>query len=206
MTNNKLSTSEFLDSVIRAKNSNRISIDELRIAMHERGFGILLMFFALPMSIPIPYIPGMTTFFALPLLFLSAQMIVGTEFPWLPKWLSSRSIKRSTLALIITKSSPPLKRVERLLKPRLLTMSSHRGAQIIGLFTIIFATSIALPLPFTNFIPALAIVIMALGLLSRDGIIILLGIAIGIAGTIFTIAVLVLGKKIVIAIIKSFIS
>ena len=42
----KLSTSEFLDHVIKAKTSNRISIDELKISLHERGFGILLIIFA----------------------------------------------------------------------------------------------------------------------------------------------------------------
>ena len=62
-----------------------------------------------------------------------------------------------------------------------------------------------LPLPFTNFIPALAIVIMSLGLLSRDGVMIFLGILMGIVGVIFTFAVLILGKKIVIGIIRSFI-
>ena len=206
MDNKKLSTSEFLDHVVKAKTSNRISIDELKISMHERGFGILLIIFALPMSIPIPYVPGITTFFAFPLLFLSTQMLIGFEFPWLPKWLSNRSIKRSTLRTIITKSSPLLKKVEKLLKPRLLPLSSHTGTRIIGLLSIFFAISIALPLPFTNFVPALAIVIMALGLLSRDGITILIGMISGIIGIIFTIAVLSLGMKLVINIIESFLN
>jgi len=205
MDNKRLSTSDFLHNVIRAKRSNRISIDELRISLHERGFGILLMIFALPVSVPIPYIPGVTTFFAVPLLFLSVQMLFGKEFPWLPKWIAKRSIKRSTLGFIIMKSSPLLKKIERLLKPRILIFSSHHGTQVIGFFSVIFAVSIALPLPFTNFIPALAIVIMSLGLLSRDGVMIFLGILMGIVGVIFTFAVLILGKKIVIGIIRSFI-
>lgn len=206
MNTKKLSTSDFLHNVIRAKRSNRISVDELRISLHERGFGILLMIFSLPVSVPVPYIPGVTTFFALPLLFLSVQMLFGKEFPWLPKWLAKRSIKRSTLAFIITKSSPLLKRVERLLKPRILILSSNRGTQIIGFFSFIFAVSIAIPLPFTNFIPAFGIVIMSLGLLSRDGVTIFLGMVVGIVGAVFTASVMILGKKIVMGIIQSFIN
>lgn len=204
MDNNKLSTSDFLHKVVRSRRSNRISIDELRVSLHERGFGILLIIFALPVSIPIPYIPGVTTFFALPLLFLSVQMLFGKEFPWLPKWIAKRSIKRSSLAFMIMKSSPLLKKIERLLKPRIPIFSSHYGSRTIGFFSVLFAISIALPLPFTNFIPALSIVIMALGLLSQDGITICLGILMGIVGIIFTAAVLILGKKIVIGVIKSF--
>jgi len=59
-------------------------------------------------------------------------------------------------------------------------------------------------LPFTNFIPALGIIAMSLGLLSRDGFIILIGIVIGVIGTIFTLAIIILGKKIVIGILNKF--
>lgn len=199
----KLSTSEFLDHVIKAKTSNRISIDELKISLHERGFGILLIIFALPMSIPIPYVPGITTFFACPLVFLSLQMMLGFEFPWLPKWLSKQSIKRSTLRVILTKSSPILKKVEKLLKPRLLSFSSVSATKIIGFLSFLSALSIALPFPFTNFIPALSIVIMSLGLLSKDGITIAFGTILTIIGLVFTVAVLSFGVQLVIKIINS---
>jgi hypothetical protein len=197
-------TSDLLHNVVRANNSDKISIDELRISLHERGFGVLLILFALPVSIPIPYIPGVTTFFAVPLLFLSCQMLLGFEFPWLPKWLAKKSIKRTTLIMIIVKSAPLLKRVEKVLRPRLLFLSQPEGERIIGFFAFCFAISIALPLPFTNFIPALGIVIMSLGLLSRDGITIFCGILLGSAGVAFTVSVLVFGKKLALKIIHSF--
>jgi len=202
---NSAPTSEFLSSVIKASRSDRVTIDELKVSMHERGFGILLMIFALPVSVPVPYIPGVTTVFALPLLFLAVQMLLGFEFPWLPKWLTKISIKRSTLRFIIMKSSPFLKKIERLLRPRLLFFTNSSGAQVIGFFATVFAVSIALPLPFTNFVPAIGIVAMSLGLLSRDGVTVIIGALIGTAGVFFTLAVLVLGKKIVMGIINSLI-
>ncbi len=201
---NTLPTSEFLSRVVKANRSDRITIDELKISLHERGFGILLMIFALPVSVPIPYIPGITTFFALPLLLISLQMVLGFEFPWLPRWLSKISIKRRTVRFIILKSSPFLKRVEKLLRPRWYFLSSSEGARIIGFLAFVFTICIALPLPFTNFVPAIGIVVMALGLLSRDGITACIGMLIGITGVLFTLAVVVLGKKIVMGIINSF--
>jgi hypothetical protein len=199
------STSEFLKNVVKANKSDHVTIDELKISMHERGFGILLIAFSLPLAVPLPYIPGVTTIFAIPLFFLSVQMILGFDSPWLPKWLTRLSVKRRILSFIVIKSSPLLKKIERLLKPRLLFFSSHEGTKIIGFFALIFTISIALPLPFTNFVPAIAILTLALGMLSRDGVTIFIGILIGCAGVLFTVAVIILGKKIAISIINSLI-
>ena len=124
--------------------------------------------------------------------------------PWLPKWLTRISVKRKILRFVILKSSPLLKKIEKFLKPRLVFITTGHGHQIIGFFATIFAICIALPLPFTNFIPALGIIAMSLGLLSRDGLIIFIGILIGIVGTIFTLAIIILGKKIALGLIDKF--
>ena len=83
------------------------------------------------------------------------------------------------------------------MRPRLYFASSKKGEQVIGVFALIFSISIAVPLPLTNFIPAIAISIMALGLLSRDGLIIIMGMIIGIIGCSVTFTVLFFGQKIV---------
>ncbi len=67
--------------------------------MHERGFGILLIAFSLPLSVPLPYIPGVTTILAIPLCFLSGQMILAFDSPWLPKWITRLSIKKKHFKL-----------------------------------------------------------------------------------------------------------
>jgi hypothetical protein len=203
-TKKSVPTSDFLHNVIRSKRTNRITIDELKISLHERGFGILLIFFALPVSIPAPYIPGTTTVFAIPLIFLSFQMMLGFDSPWLPKWILKKSIKRSHLGFFVIKSSPILRKIEKLLKPRILFMSSHQGAKAIGLISLISAISIALPLPFTNFVPAIGVLVMSLGLLSRDGLIILIGILISLLGLAFSASVFIFGAKLVTAFMNSF--
>ncbi|MDF0678138.1 MAG: exopolysaccharide biosynthesis protein [Nitrosomonas sp.] len=49
------------------------------------------------------------------------------------------------------------------------------GTYFIGLFSFIFSISIALPVPLINFLPGLGILIMSLGLLSKDGLTIIAG-------------------------------
>ena len=87
--------------------------------MHERGFGVLMALAALPLCIPAPAPPGYTLVFSVPLFVFAAQLIWGSDTPWLPNWILKRSIKRQFLATVIEKAAPWLRRVEAILKPRL---------------------------------------------------------------------------------------
>ena len=190
--NNK-AASEVLGEVVQNENTDKITFADLKTSLHERGFGLLLLIFSLPL-VAVP--PGLTMVACLPSAFLSAQMVVGMDSPWFPKWLGNKSIKRSTLAAIIKKLTPFLYKIERIMRPRLPIASSKKGERIIGIFALFFAISIAIPLPFTNFVPSIAIAIMSLGLLSRDGLIIIVGMIVGTIGCTITFTVLFFGTKI----------
>ncbi|MCH2037323.1 MAG: exopolysaccharide biosynthesis protein [Rickettsiales bacterium] len=185
--------SEVLDEVVTNGNTDKITFSDLKTSLHERGFGLLLLIFSLPL-VAVP--PGLTMIACLPSVFLSAQMVCGMDSPWFPKWLGKKSIKRSTLAAIIKKLTPFLHKIERILQPRFYIASSKKGEQVIGIFALIFSISIAVPLPFTNFVPSIAIAVMALGLLSKDGLIIIVGMILGMIGCTITFTVLFFGTKI----------
>lgn len=186
--------SDVLQEVVENNNADMLSIYEIKQSLHERGFGIIMTLFALPLCVPaLP--PGVTALPAIPLIFFSLQIIWGMGSPWIPKFIGNKKIKRTTLAFIVEKSSPVLRRIEKLLRARFSFASSNGGEKIIGVFSLIFALSILVPLPFTNLIPAIGILFMSLGLLSKDGIMIILGIIIGAIGVTITSIVLIYGGK-----------
>jgi len=174
---------------------------KLKKRLFKNGFGLLMLIVVLPNCVPIPIPPGGSTLFSIPLLFLAVQMLVGMESPWLPKWLSERKIERKTLAKAVSKASPKLKKVEKLLKPRFAFANSAFGEKLVGFFWLIFAVSIAVPLPMTNFLPGIGILLMSLGLLSKDGLFIISGILVGLFGVFVTVSVLLVGKA---AVLKLF--
>jgi hypothetical protein len=188
--------SRALQDVVDNNTNDLISLYELKASLHQRGFGLVLLFFSLPI-IFVP--PGLTLFAALPVLMFSGQMLFGMDSPWLPRWLAQKQLKRSTLAMLVEKTSPYLKRAERFLRPRIEFASTRTGEKIIGFFAVMFSLSIAIPLPLTNLVPAIAIAVMALGLLSRDGLTIIAGAIIGTLGCCVTLMVLILGQKAVTA-------
>jgi len=193
--------SDVLEDAVNSQTADKVSLGELMQALHERGFGLLMLIVVLPNCVPIPIPPGGSTLFSIPLLFLAVQMLVGMESPWLPKWLSERKIERKTLAKAVSKASPKLKKVEKLLKPRFAFANSAFGEKLVGFFWLIFAVSIAVPLPMTNFLPGIGILLMSLGLLSKDGLFIISGILVGLFGVFVTVSVLLVGKA---AVLKLF--
>lgn len=192
MENHERPTSEYLALVVAENKNETMTVGELKNALHERGFGILMAIAALPLCLPVPVPPGYTTFFSIPLFIFSIQMILGMSAPWLPAWLEKKEIKSVNLEKLITKANPWLKKIETHLKPRMTYIDVHTWERIIGVFAFIFALSIALPIPMTNFPPGWGILIMSLGLLSKDGLTIIIGIIVGTIGVGITMVVLYL--------------
>lgn len=192
MEKKERSTSETLALVVVENKNHTMSVGEIKNSMHERGFGILLAIASLPLCLPIPVPPGYTTFFSIPLFIFSIQMIFGMRAPWLPVWITKKQIKRTTLEKLIEKANPWLRKIEKHLKPRLTYISVRAWERIIGIFSFVFALSISLPLPLTNFPPGWGILIMSLGLLSKDGLTILVGMIIGTIGVGITMVILFL--------------
>jgi hypothetical protein len=56
---------------------------------------------------------------------------------------------------------------------------NHRAERGLGAFCLLLAAILALPIPFGNMLPALAITLIALGVLERDGLWVLIGTVTG---------------------------
>ena len=192
--------SDVLSDAVEQYSTDYVTIGEMMFAMHERGFGLLMVIFVLPNSLPIPFPPGVTSLFAVPMAFLAAQMMMGREAAWLPSWIERRKMKRETVAKVISVAAPKMKKIEKLMRPRWTFAATETGEKIIGCFCMIFAISIVIPLPWTNFIPGVGTLIMSLGLLSKDGVMVVLGCFIGICGILLPTLILIFGVSILLSI------
>ncbi len=194
MTNQgKIIATQLIEDVVNKASSDRILIKDLVDAMHSIGFGLVIMIFAFGLIIPLP--PPFPSIISLPLLVFSVQMVMGYTSPKLPKRFAKLSVKRSVLAMLTKKSSPYIHKVERILKPRLLFMTSVNAERVIGFFILIFSTFVTVPLPLSNFIPGLGVLIISFGLLGKDGLVVILGILVGIAGIVVSITAVFLGVE-----------
>lgn len=193
MPPHKIITTQVIEDVVNKSSADRIPVRDLVEAMDAIGFGLVMMIFAFGIVIPLP--PPFPSIISIPLAIFSLQMALGFSAPKLPKRFSDLSVKRSVLAMLVQKSSPYIRRVERILRPRLSFMTHGIMERVIGVFTLIFSISIFLPIPLSNFIPGLGILIISFGLLGKDGLIVIIGLVVGSIGIAITTASVFLGVE-----------
>lgn len=144
--------------------------------LDERAFGLLILLFAIPCLVP--GLPG-AQLIAIPIFLLALQMALGKEDVWLPKAALNAKVKRGWINSIAGFVDKRLRWTEALSKPRLTGLASGWSERIIGV--IIAVASITIMLPITNTIPSLAITLIAVGLLQRDGLFTLGGCGLALA-------------------------
>lgn len=169
-------SSEILMGLVHDKNlKGDLTYKNILDALGDRAFGIALLFFALPTALPFSAIPGVSVVFSIPILLFSFQIILGRKTLWLPKFLAQRTISQKKVVKIILAAVPYLAKIERLLKPRWSWLSS-RGVEIMSGVTIFYlALVLTLPIPFSNFIISIIIIIFSLGIAEKDGLFIMIG-------------------------------
>ncbi|WP_237213800.1 exopolysaccharide biosynthesis protein [Falsiroseomonas oryziterrae] len=171
--------SELVSGIASSWPSDRVTLGALIEALGHRGYGVLIVLFALPNLLPI-YIPGLSPIFGIPLMIICAQLAWGLPAPRLPAFLMRRSMRRNDLRLIAEKALPWLQRVERYVKPRPSFVTSRLGERLIGAYGVWLATIVIVPLPFTNGPPSLACLIMAIGVMEEDTVTIIAGALFGV--------------------------
>lgn len=173
--------SSILEALPHAVEGERISFGDLVDLFEGRAYGPLIVLFAAPNVLPVA-LPGISAILGIPLLLLTGQLMLGIKRPWLPPFLRRRSIARETFELLVGRIVPRLRRIEARVSPRLLRLTGHAGKRAIGALGLILAFIIMLPVPFGNAVPGLALVVMSVGLLGRDGMAVMAGGLIGMAG------------------------
>lgn len=175
------------------RGGDRLHLGEIAEAFGERAFGAVMLLFAIVNMLPWP--PGGTTLTGAPLLFLSAELAWGRDSLWLPKWLDRASVSRATFRALSGRLMKIIRFSEGLSRPRLYFMTGRLGQALIGLSCLILSAILVLPVFGGNLIPAVAIGLFSLGLMQRDGLIVLLGwIMTGV-----TVVVLVLAWNLIVA-------
>jgi hypothetical protein len=162
-----LPLSQRLAQIVDEHGPERLSFSELAAQLHSRAWGGLLLIFAAINVLPLP--PGTSVFFAIPLLIVSAQMVVGRASPWFPARIDRRGVTKQLLRRLIDKIDWVEVRVERIFRPRLPGLTGPTAARVIGLVCFLLALIAAIPIPLFHVAPAVAIVLFGLALIYRDG-------------------------------------
>jgi hypothetical protein len=169
---------------IGADPADRVSLDDILDALSERSFGALMILFAALNLVPLP--PGTSTIFGIPLVLLSIQMLLGFEKPWFPAFMRRKSMQVETYRRFIARLEPLLVRFEKLARPRYWFVPQMIVERVVSIVALLMSLIVILPVPLINQLPALGIVLLAIGLGEQDGVwlgtgLLVAALAVGIA-------------------------
>ena len=162
----------------------RLGLHELLARLQQGAFGMFLLLAILPAFIPLPGVAGVLSG---PLVMLiGVQMLIGLRTPWLPGFIARRGPRHGTLQRFTRRLAGPLGKLDRLLHPRLpLLVETLPAHMFTGAQLVVLGLLLSLPIPFTNYLFGFQLLLYALALLERDGRLMAINWAGGLAAIAF---------------------
>ncbi|MDS7594035.1 exopolysaccharide biosynthesis protein [Agrobacterium tumefaciens] len=156
--------------VAEAQLQDGLTITETLRLMGESAFGFVILLLALPAVISIPGPFGMV--FGSALAIVSLQLAFGLKSLWLPSFIGNRRISAKAFA-------------------------APRVSYMLALPVFCLAVAVALPIPFGNITPVAALFVIAIGLIERDGLVVLLGLGMTLIAVSVTVTLLSMAASVV---------
>jgi len=179
----RLELSRTLVRAARTRNAY-LTVGELIGNLGDRSFGWCLLVFALLNLLPMPTAATLIT--AVPLIVLTAQMAFGWHRVHLPDFISRRRVDSASFRRVALRLQPTMKRLERFLKPRYLGVFATGRYRLLGAMLLAVSLALFLPVPLSGFLSAGAVALVAIGLITHDGLVALAGLALGATALVFT--------------------
>jgi hypothetical protein len=159
-----------------------ISLNELDVALGEDGAPLLTLLLCVPFLFPVP-LPGLSSIFGFAIIFLEMRTFYAVPPP-LPGFVGKRRISRILIERMSRRASDAIVRIEHVFFPRLERVTGGIGRRLVSVAIIVSAIGLSLPfppvIPLTNTIPALAIILLSIGMIFRDGIVAVVGYSVAV--------------------------
>lgn len=155
-----------------AEKQEVVSIGDVLDEFGDRSFAPIMLVFALVELTPIGGIPGVPTFLAFCISLVAIQLLIARDHIWVPKFIEERSVPATKLTKARDKLTGIAQTMDSVAKGRLEWLTHGPALQIAAALILVLCLTVP-PLeflPFASAAPMLAIAIIALALIARDGL------------------------------------
>lgn len=180
----QLKLTDIIETLDRQVDGDTISLQDIVDTFNSRGFGPVVALPGLIALLPTGAVPGVPSLCGIFIALIAIQLVMGRKSPWLPRRLRERGIEHDRWHRLIQRVRPWTQRIDHLLKPRLQWLTGRTAQRLLALLMVCLGL-VMIPLellPFAAALPALAIVVMALGLTAGDGLMMLIGLVVILGG------------------------
>jgi hypothetical protein len=182
------SLSQTLSSISETLGQTKtITVRDLIAMVGEQGLLLMCALISLPFLTPIS-IPGVSTVFGAAIILIGLGVTLN-RVPWLPTFVAERPLDSEGLKKTLIASASMAHKVEAVIRPRLSFLSDNALINRVNGLAVVFSGILLMfPLgliPLSNTLPGLAILFLALGIVQRDGLLIIAGYAMMLATVIY---------------------
>jgi hypothetical protein len=169
---------EQLAGIIERLPEDKLTLGELLDTFSDEGMLLLTILLTLVFLIPVS-IPGVSTVFGAAILLIGVSRLLKRPL-WLPAKLMHKQLPANRLRPGLTAGMVWVRRMEKISRPhRLRGIVDGRMPDVLNNLAFILAALLLMApfgfVPFSNTLPALALLLYAIGFMQRDGGAVLLG-------------------------------
>lgn len=174
--------------VIEQLPASTVSLGEILELVGREGMLLLVAFLTLVFMVPVS-IPGVSTIFGAAILLIGISRIFDRKL-WLPKRFKERALPADKLRNALEKGLVWIPRLEKVSRPhRMAWLAQGRMMNIINDGGLILGAVLLMApfgfIPFSNTVPGIALLFLAVGLIQRDGAAVLLGHLANVASIVY---------------------
>jgi len=173
----------------QAETGQATTIGMLLEGLGSAGVPLAVVLLALPSVLPVPFLPTGPVAGAL-LILIGVEFGLGARRLRLPGMLLRIGLPRNLLAAVFRRALPLVERVERWLRPgRLRWLTGAAARPLVGASIGLLGLALIPPVPFGNPPPGIALILLGLGLLARDGLAVLVALCLGLLALAWVLAI-----------------
>jgi len=176
-----------LERTADAIGGKAVTLRDIVALIGEQGLLLICAVLTIPFLLPVS-IPGVSTVFGLAIILISIG-ITANRAPWLPRQIMDRPIDAEKLVPTLRKGAGLVERIETVIRPRLTGLTGSAAVnRFNGLMLILGGVLLMFPLglvPFSNTLPAFAILFLCIGMSQRDGWLVIAGYATTVATIVY---------------------
>lgn len=172
------SLGEKIETIIEKLPPTEVTLVEIMDIVGADSLLLLTVFLSLVFLVPVS-IPGVSTVFGSAILLVGITRLFSRKL-WLPEKIGTRKLSAEKLREGFKKALVWFRRLEKVSRPHRMSGLTTEGAMTVfnNLSFILAAVLLMAPfgfIPFSNTLPAVALIFLAIGMMQRDGVSILLG-------------------------------
>ena len=155
--------------------ADHFTLGRLMGSLRKRSFGIIMLLLGLAATVP-----GVSVGAGLPLMIPACQLILGHATPVFPRRIAVHAFPTRPLVALVQRAIPVLRYLEKAIHPRWHTPLDPTG-RLVGVVVLVSSAALVfIPIPRSNIVPALTIVLISLARLEEDGLLLAIAILTGL--------------------------